>query len=166
MQPLVQGIDRINAVIGRSVAWLSLVMVVVYFLIVALRYGFDFGSIAMQESVTYLHALIFMGAAAWTLQADGHVRVDIFYGRMTAKGQALVDFLGSLFLLLPFAATLMALSWGYVEVAWERRESSAEPGGLSWVYLLKSLILMMSAQLILQALSQAMKAWQIRQEAV
>ncbi len=159
MAAFIRWIDRGNAFIGRSVAWLTLGMVLVYFTIVLLRYCFDFGSIALQESVSYMHALVFMGAAAYTLQADGHVRVDIFYGRWSVAGRARVDMFGSLFLLLPFAAALLLFSWGYVEAAWQRHETSAEPGGLPWVYLLKSLILVMALQLILQALSQLAKAW-------
>ncbi|MDX1497765.1 MAG: TRAP transporter small permease subunit, partial [Salinisphaeraceae bacterium] len=79
MQSLAQWIDRLNAGLGRAVAWCTLAMVLIYFAVVVLRYFFNFGSIALQESVTYLHALVFMLAAAYTLQQDGHVRVDIFY---------------------------------------------------------------------------------------
>ena len=158
MQVLIRLIDTINARIGRGVAWLSLGLVLVYFAVVLLRYAFDFGSIAMQESASYLHALIFMGAAAYTLQNDAHVRVDIFYGRWSPRGKARVDLFGSLFLLLPFAACLLIFSWNYVGAAWGQLESSAEPGGLPFVYLLKTVILVMALQLMLQALAQGMKA--------
>lgn len=159
MQGLARNIDRLNRLLGRTLAWLTLAMVLICFSLVLLRYWFDFGSIALQESVTYLHALVFMGAAAWTLQADGHVRVDIFYSRLNAVRRARIDLFGSLFLLLPFAVCLLLFSWGYVDAAWTRREVSAEPGGLPWVYLLKTLILVMALQLILQALAEALKAW-------
>lgn len=161
MNGISRGVERLNLLIGRSLSWLTLVMVLVYFLIVLLRYWFDFGSIAMQESVTYLHAMVFMGAAAWTLQADGHVRVDIFYGKFSNAGKAVVNLFGSLFLLLPFAGALLLFSWEYVGAAWARQETSAEPGGLPWLYLLKTLILVMAVQLILQAVAEAVKAWQI-----
>lgn len=159
MLALARHIDKCNALIGRSVSWLTLAMVLTYFAIVVLRYSFDFGSIALQESVSYMHALVFMAAAAYTLQTDGHVRVDIFYSRWPVQRRALIDLLGSLLLLLPFSAALLLFSWGYVEAAWQRLETSAEPGGLPWVYLLKSMILVMALQLILQALSQILKAW-------
>ncbi|MGB1581882.1 MAG: TRAP transporter small permease subunit, partial [Nevskiales bacterium] len=139
--------------------------VLIYFAVVVLRYFFNFGSIALQESVTYLHAMVFMLAAAYTLQNDGHVRVDIFYGRWPALRRAWVDMLGSLLLLLPFALSLMAFSWAYVGASWAQLETSAEPGGLPFVYLLKTLILIMGAQLALQAIAQALKAWQRIQEA-
>ncbi len=161
MLALASRIDGFNARIGRVVAWGTVAMVLIYFAVVLLRYAFDFGSIAMQESVTYLHALVFMGAAAYTLQRDGHVRVDIFYGRWSERGRACVDLFGSLCLLMPFALSLLVFSWGYVGSAWSRMETSAEPGGLPFVYLLKTLILVMAVQLMLQAVSQALKAWAI-----
>lgn len=160
MQALARLIDRFNAGLGRAVAWATLAMVLIYFTVVVLRYLFDFGSIALQESVTYLHALVFMAAAAYTLQRDGHVRVDIFYSRWPQQRRAWVDLFGSLLLLMPFAVCLILFSWGYVEASWARLETSAEPGGLPFVYLLKSLILLMGTQLVLQALAQAIKAWQ------
>lgn len=160
MQRFANLIDRLNAGLGRGVAWCTLAMVLIYFAIVVLRYLFDFGSIALQESVTYLHALVFMGAAAYTLQRDGHVRVDIFYSRWPARRKALIDLLGSLLLLLPFALCLTLFSWNYVGASWARLETSAEPGGLPFVYLLKTLILVMGGQLLLQAIAQALKALQ------
>ncbi len=86
---------------GKLIAWLTLIMVLLSFLIVLLRYGFNIGSIALQESILYLHATVFMLGAAYTLKADGHVRVDIFYQKMSLKNKAKVDFFGSLILLLP-----------------------------------------------------------------
>lgn len=151
-------IDALNNAIGRGVAWLTVGMVLGYCLVVLLRYAFGIGSIAMQESVTYMHALVFMLAAAYTLHADGHVRVDIFYSKWGAARQNLVNLLGSVFLLLPFAVFLLIASWGYVADAWARREGSVEAGGLPIVYLLKTVILVMAAQLICAALARAAEA--------
>ena len=97
-------IDRIIAVIGRIAAWGVLVVVLVEFTVVLLRYGFGIGSIWLQETVVYAHAALFMLAAAWTLAAGGHVRVDIFYARTSARHKAWVDLLGTAFFLLPFMA--------------------------------------------------------------
>src|SRR5262252_10742109 len=107
-------IDRIIAAIGRIAAWAVLVVVLVEFTVVLLRYGLGVGSIWLQETVVYAHAALFMLAAAWTLAADAHVRVDIFYADATPRSKALVDFLGALLLLLPFALTLVYLSLPYV----------------------------------------------------
>ena len=137
---------------GRSVSWLSLVMVVVTFVVVLLRYLFDIGSIALQESITYMHAILFLVGAAWTLKHDGHVRVDILYNRCGPSRRAMIDLFGSLVLLLPLAGFIAWISWEYVLDSWSVMEASREAGGLPGVFLLKSFILVMSALLVLQAI--------------
>jgi TRAP-type mannitol/chloroaromatic compound transport system permease small subunit len=130
-------------------------MVAVQFVIVALRYVFDLGWIWMQESVLWMHAATFMLAAAYTLRHDEHVRVDIFYGRLTSRGRALVDILGTLLLLLPMMIFLIVSSWDYVSVSWTIREGSREAGGLAYpaVPLLKSLIPLTAGLVCLQGLA-------------
>ncbi|MEM9302314.1 MAG: TRAP transporter small permease subunit [Pseudomonadota bacterium] len=130
----------LNEWIGRAVAWLTLAMVLVTLTIVVARYGFSIGSIAVQESVTYLHGIVFMLGAAYALRHDQHVRVDIFYREFTKRRKAWVDFLGVLFLLLPTCAYILLVSTDYVAAAWQVREGSREAGGLPLVYLLKTLI--------------------------
>jgi TRAP-type mannitol/chloroaromatic compound transport system permease small subunit len=125
-------------------------MVLVTFLVVVLRYGFDQGSIALQESVTYMHAMLFMLAAAYTLQRDGHVRVDIFYQGFSRRGRAWVDLLGTLVLLIPVCLFILASSWGYVTESWAVHEGSREAGGLPYVYWLKTLMVLMPLLLLLQ----------------
>lgn len=159
LQRLVATIDLVNDRIGRSVAWLTLAMVVVYFLVALLRYAFNLGWIWMQESVIYMHALVFMLAAAITLQKDQHVRVDILYSRLGPRGKHRINLLGSLLFLLPLALFLFWAGWDYVAASWALRERSSEPGGLAWVYLLKTAILVLAVQLASQALAQAARAW-------
>lgn len=154
----VRATDALNNAIGRSVAWLNLGMVVGYCVVVLLRYAFGIGATALQESVTYMHALVFMLAAAYTLRADAHVRVDIFYGAWSQRRRDWVNLFGSLFLLLPMALFLLIASWGYVSDSWARGETSIDVGGLAYVYLLKSVILVMAAQLITAALARAGEA--------
>ena len=136
---------------GQSVAWLTLVMVLLTFVIVILRYGFNLGWIWLQESLTYVHVLVFTVAAAWTLQQDGHVRVDIFYAGMTDRNRARVDLLGNLLFLAPFCIFILVISWPYVSNSWKLLESSREAGGLPLVFLLKTLIMVMPALLLVQA---------------
>ncbi len=128
----------------------------VTFAVVVLRYAFQLGWIAMQESILYLHASLFLLGAAYTLKHDAHVRVDIFYRSFSARGKALVDLLGALFLLLPVCGFLLWISWDYMATAWSLREGSRETGGLPYVYLLKTLIPLSAALLILQGISQAL----------
>jgi len=144
--------DGINEGLGRAVSWLSLCMVLVTFLIVVLRYAFDLGWIWLQESVTFMHAALFLVGAAYTLKHKGHVRVDIFFRRFSPQGQAWVDLLGSLLLLLPVCLFIFSVSWGYVVQSWSLYEGSQEAGGLDGVFLLKTLILLMAGLLVLQGL--------------
>jgi TRAP-type mannitol/chloroaromatic compound transport system permease small subunit len=154
--------DRIDAVvrrIGEWATWLSLAMVLVTFAVVVLRYAFDIGSIALQESVTYMHAVLFMLGIAYTLGHNGHVRVDIFYERLSRRARARVDLIGTLLLLIPVCVLILWLGWAYVAESWRVQEASREAGGLPAVYLLKSLILIMPVLLLAQGLSNALRNW-------
>jgi len=139
--------------LGRAVSWLTLVMTLLIFGIVVLRYGFSLGWIWLQESVTYLHALIFMVAAAWAFQTDDHVRVDIFYRERTERYRNAVNLFGTLLFLVPFSVFLLVISWDYVGASWATREASREAGGLPLVWMLKGLLLVLPVLLLLQSLS-------------
>jgi TRAP-type mannitol/chloroaromatic compound transport system permease small subunit len=154
---LAHRIDRLSAAIGRTVAWCLLFMVLAEFALVLMRYVLGVGSIWLQESVVYAHASLFMLAAAWTLAADAHVRVDIFYADASPRTKALVDFLGALLLLVPFALTLVDLSLPYVSRSWALLEGSRETSGLPAVFLLKTLIPLFAALLALQGVAQALR---------
>lgn len=160
LNPVIDGINYFIGLCGRSVSWLTLLMVLVTFIVVVIRYVFDSGSIALQESITYLHSMIFLIGASWTLQQDAHVRVDIFYTHMSADARAWIDFLGSVFLLLPVMVFISWISWDYVSSSWEVLEGSREAGGIAAVFLLKSLILVFTTLLILQGLVQALESMQ------
>jgi TRAP-type mannitol/chloroaromatic compound transport system permease small subunit len=155
---LADGIDRLSAAIGRAVAWCLLFMVLAEFALVLMRYVLGVGSIWLQESVVYAHAILFMLAAAWTLAADGHVRVDVFYADAAPRTKAIVDLLGALLLLLPFALAVMFLSFPYVARSWAILEASRETSGLPAVFLLKTLIPLFAALLALQGIAQALRA--------
>lgn len=155
---IADSIDRLVARIGRAAAWCCLYVVVAEFAVVVMRYALGLGSIKLQESVFYAHAGLFMLAAAWTLQADGHVRVDIFYAQAKPRTRALVDLLGALLFLLPFAAVLAVISIPYVERSWAILERSNEASGLPFVYLLKSLIPVFALLVGLQGVAQAIRA--------
>jgi len=157
---LADSIDRMNASIGRAVAWLCLFVVAVQFLVVVLRYAFGIGSIWLSESIVYAHAALFMLAAAWTLREGGHVRVDVFYADMSARSRAVVDLGGALLLLLPF---MLALGWfalPYVARSWAILETSRETSGIPAVFLLKTLIPLFALLMALQGVAQAMRAFE------
>lgn len=152
-------LSRFIARCGQGVAWLTLVMVLLTFVIVVLRYGFNLGWIWLQESLTYMHVAVFSIAVAWTLQMDGHVRVDVFYAKMPIKRRALVNLVGTLVFLLPFCVFLLIIAWPYVINSWQLLETSREAGGLPLVFLLKSLIIVLPALLLGQALINLTDAW-------
>lgn len=158
MPGLADRIDRLSTAIGRAVAWLILFIVVAQFTVVVLRYGFDAGSIRLQESVSYAHALAFLLAAAWTLKLDGHVRVDVLYRTARALTRALVDLLGAIFLLLPMAGLILWMSLPYAARSWATFEGSQETAGLPAIYLLKSAIPLFAALVILQGLAMVLRA--------
>lgn len=146
--------------IGLTVACLTVAMVILTSFVVIQRYFFDTGAIWLQESITQLHAAVFMLAAAYTLASNGHVRVDIFYGQMAPRGQALVNLIGTLLLLLPFCAFLLWSSWDFVSMSWSIGEASQESGGLPFPFpaLMKSFIPACAALLILQGIANALRA--------
>ena len=151
---------RLVAWLGRVVAWLTLLMTLLIFAVVVLRYGLNLGWIWLQETVTYLHALIFMVAAAWAFQTDDHVRVDIFYRERSARYRDAVNLAGTLLFLVPFSLFLLFMAWDYVAASWATREASGEAGGLPLVWVLKSLILVLPALLLLQSWSTATQCFQ------
>lgn len=153
MHSFVSSLQAFTAFIGKTCRWFALSMVVVTCLIVILRYVFDYSSIAMQETVMYLHASLFMFGAAYTWQQQGHVRVDVIFQKWPQALQQRIDLFGTLFLLLPTCLFLIYISWDYVMIAWANGEKSHEAGGLPFVFLLKSLILILPILLLVQAVT-------------
>ncbi len=139
-------------------SWLALLMVLVQFAIVVGRYVFGLGSIPLQESVIYSHAFLFLLGAAYTLHRGGHVRIDIFYAKASPKIKAVIDLMGSLFLLIPVCIAIFLLSWSYVWGAWAISESSWESSGLPFLYVLKTVILVFCTMMILQGISIVLKS--------
>ena len=153
-------LDRLSRLTGKATAWLTLLMVVVTAIIVVLRYMFDAGFIWLQESVTWMHAAVFMLGAAYTLLHEEHVRVDIFYRSMSDARRAWVDLLGVLIFLLPMCAYLAYASWDFAAVSWSIRESSREPGGLAYplIPILKTVVILMPVAVGLQGISLLLRS--------
>ncbi len=150
---LISFLDSLSENTGRTIAWLTVFMVVTQFSVVILRYLFNIGWIAMQESILFMHAMVFMLGAAYTLKHDAHVRVDIFYQKLSTRGKAWVDVLGTTLLLLPVCIFIISYSWEYVASSWSLNEGSREAGGLAGLFILKTSIVLLPALLILQGVS-------------
>jgi len=150
--------DALTERLGRMVSWLVFGMVVATMIVVVLRYGFDLGAVPLQESVTYMHALVFMVGIAYALKHDAHVRVDLVYSRLSARGKLKIDVVGHLFALFPVGLYILIGSFDYVAASWHVRESSAEVGGIPAVFLLKTLIPVMAALLMIQGAAELVRA--------
>lgn len=156
MLAFVRAVDALNDRIGHAVAWLLVFMTLLSVAVVVLRYAFGYGAIALQESVIYMHATVFMLAAAWTLRVNGHVRVDILNARWSPRRRAQVEIFGSVVFLLPVVAFIFWASWDYVLASWRIRETSTD-GGLPYVYALKTLLLVMPVLLGLQGMAEILR---------
>ncbi|TDF38169.1 TRAP transporter small permease subunit [Alteromonadaceae bacterium M269] len=149
-------LDAINRKLCHVISWFTLIMAVLTLLIVVLRYGFGTGWIAMQESVLYLHAAVFLLGSAHTLKADEHVRVDIYYRKFSESRKALVNLGGTLLLALPVNCFIFIMSWSYVTDSWRLLEASQQSGGLPLVFVLKTFILIFAATMTLQNIAEAL----------
>ncbi len=154
----VRGVGALNEAIGRFVAWLVLAMVLITFAVVVLRYVFALGWVWMQESYVWLHGIVFMVGAGYTLLHDGHVRVDIFYRPAGARYKAWVDLFGALLMVLPVAGLVAFESWDYVLVSWASGEASREAGGVPALYLLKTVIWIFVVLIALRGLALAARS--------
>ena len=150
---LIRTINLINKYIGETVSWLTLLMVLVTVLVVVLRYGFSIGFIWMQESVRFMYSAVFLLCGGYTLLNDKHVRVDVLYQNMSKRNKALIDLLGSIFLLLPVCFVIFYYSWSYVLNSWETLEGSIEERGLHLVFIMKTFLWVFSILVSIQSIS-------------
>lgn len=146
-------INKVNDSIGKAVSWLSLLLVVVIVIDVFFRYTFNRSSPASFELEWHIFAVMFLVPMGWTLQQDRHVRVDVFYNHFSPKKQAIVNLLGSVFLLFPLCIIGVSESIPFVSNAYVIGETSPDPGGLPARFLIKSMIPLCFFLLGLQAVS-------------
>lgn len=146
-------IDAVNRLLGRLAAWLMPLVVLIAAAVVVLRYLFNMGFPWLSESFIWLHGAIFLLAAAYVLQVEGHVRVDVFYRRYAPRRRALVNLLGVAFLLWPAMWVLGWRSLPIAERSWRMQESSPTPNGLPFLYLMKALIIVFCVLVALQGLA-------------
>ena len=150
-------LDRVLDQLGQSISWLNLLMAIIVLVIVVLRYWLSIGSVALQESITYLHAALFMLGISYTLQHNGHVRVDIFYRNFSARRRALVNLAGLIMFLIPTCVLIIVGSWDYVNASWATGERSEESSGIAFVYGLKTLMIIMPSLLIVQGIAGGLR---------
>ncbi|MCU0592173.1 MAG: TRAP transporter small permease subunit [Desulfobacterales bacterium] len=154
MRTAIAFLNMINRVIGSIVCWCALLMVLLQFSIVLLRYVFGISYVFLNEGVLYLHASLFMLGAGYTFLVDGHVRVDIYYADRSARGKALTDIFGHLLFLFPSMAMLAYFSWPTVLASWRILEGPVSVGGIPASFYLKSLITAFCGLLIIQGIAK------------
>jgi len=159
MKAIISVIESITELVGRTASWLVLAMVLLICYDVAMRYLFQQGSVALQELEWHLFALIFLLGSAYTLKYDEHVRVDILYRSrfLSDKHRALINIVGTVFLLLPFCILILITAWPFVENAFYYNEGSPDPGGLPYRFILKGSLLVAFSLLILQGIAGLLK---------
>jgi len=159
-------LDSAEQMLCKVVSVGTLLMVLLTVIVVILRYAFGIGSIALQETIMYLHAMVFMLGIPYTWQSDGHVRVDVFYRRCSPRQKTLINFVGNLIFLIPLCIFILLYSWSYTSESWRLLEGSKEAGGLPLLYLLKSLTPLMATLVLWRALIDVTRAcvvmWQKR----
>jgi TRAP-type mannitol/chloroaromatic compound transport system permease small subunit len=151
-----RGIDRVTAFIGKAVIWLILLAVLVSAGNAFSRKLFNLSSNAWLELQWYLFGAAFMGAAAYTLQQNEHIRIDVFYASRSRKTQHWIDLLGHVFFLLPFAALMAWLLWPYTVQAFTSGQISTNAGGLI-IWPARAILLVGFVMLVLQALAEIIK---------
>lgn len=159
---LVRTADRLNGFLGTISAGLLILMIAIGASSAILRYlaqplGFAPALNAFGDAQWMLFSAVVLLGMAWALRDDAHVRVDVLFGRLSPKGQAWINLVGTLFMLLPFCALLMWVLWPAVLDAVALREGAADPGGLPrWP--IKTLVPLSIALLALQGVAQALRA--------
>jgi TRAP-type mannitol/chloroaromatic compound transport system permease small subunit len=152
-------VDTVNEKIGYLVSWLTTAMVLVVCYDVFTRYVLKSSSVAVQEIEWHLFAIIFLVGAAYTLKHEKHVRVDVFYMKLSEKGRAVINLLGGIIFLIPFALLVIWTSKDFVINSFMIKESSPDPGGLHARYLLKACIPLSFVLILIQAFSLTFKSF-------
>ncbi len=158
IQAIISTLNSINEFVGRSVAWLNVLLIILICYDVFMRKLFKITSVAIFEMEWHLFAMIFLLSAGFTLKHDRHVRVDVFYGRFSKRVKAWVNLTGTLLFLIPLCWMTINSGWLFTKFAYVIHEQSSDPGGLPARYLIKAVIMVGFFFLLLQALSLALQS--------
>jgi TRAP-type mannitol/chloroaromatic compound transport system permease small subunit len=152
-----RSMGRLNDFIGGILRWLAVAMVLLgaYNAIAryaTARFGVALSSNALNEAQWYLFTLIFLLGSAYALRHDVHIRVDVVYARLSARGKAWMDIAGTILFLIPFCVLMVWVAWVPVMNSWRIREVSPDPGGLPR-YPIKAVIILCFLLLLLQGIA-------------
>jgi TRAP-type mannitol/chloroaromatic compound transport system permease small subunit len=133
-------INRFSDWIGAFSAILLVLLIFNVFYDVVMRYVFNDVSIGMQEMEWHLYSMVFLFGVAYTLRADGHVRVDVIYEQLSVKKRAVIDILGTVLFIWPFCFLVAEYGIGFAHEAYVIGETSGDPGGLPYRWIIKGMI--------------------------
>jgi TRAP-type mannitol/chloroaromatic compound transport system permease small subunit len=159
IQQIVHMIDSLNTRIGYAISWLSTVLVLVVCYDVFTRYFLRKSSVGVQELEWHIFAVLFLLAASYTLKVDNHVRVDVIYTQLSPRGKAWINMLGGLIFLIPFSILVIWASKGFISMSWAIQETSPDPGGLPYRYLLKAMIPVGFSLILLQGIALILRSF-------
>ncbi len=160
MQKIIDGIDQLSERIGKGTSWLTLLLVILVCFDVVTRYILSDTSAWIMELEWHLFSLIFLLGASFAFKHDRHVRVDLFYAKFSQRDKALVNLIGNSIFLIPWCVVIIIYSFNYGMTSFNIRETSPDPGGLPARYIIKFAITFGIILLLLQAIGEALKAYQ------
>lgn len=150
-------IDRFIVAVASVINWIWVILILLIVVNVALRYVFGTNFVAMEEAQWHLYAIGFMLGIGFTLQQDGHVRVDVLAEHLPRRRRAWIELFGLTLIVLPLCLILMVQAWPFVTRAYQLGEVSAAPGGLPHRWAIKAVILLAVAYLGLAAFSRLLR---------
>ena len=151
-------INLANRVMGNVFMWLAVGIVAVCFWVVVERYFVGITRLWLQDLYPWMNGVMFTAVAGYALYRNDHVRVDIFYRPASTRTKAWLDLIGVLVFLLPFAWVVWSYSFTFVQRSWRLFEASANPGGMSGLFVLKSFILVLAVVIALQGVAMLIRS--------
>ncbi len=156
---IIRLIDGLNTKVGHAISWLSTFLVLVVCYDVFTRYFLRKSSVGVQELEWHIFAVLFLLGAAYTLKLDNHVRVDVIYTQLSTRGKAWINLLGGLIFLIPFSILVLWACQGFISMSWAIQETSPDPGGLPYRYILKAMIPAGFSLILLQGIALILRSF-------
>jgi TRAP-type mannitol/chloroaromatic compound transport system permease small subunit len=143
--------------LGNILVVILLLMIINVFYDVIMRYAFHNSSIAMQEMEWHLFSIVILFGVSYSLKEDAHVRVDFVYDRLSVKTRAMINIIGTILFLIPFTILIIYGSYPFVMDSYTTNETSSDPGGLKYLWMIKAAIPVAMTVLLIEAIHYIIK---------